>query len=292
MVFNEISQKYEQKPSATNLWGGFSCKNKSSENNGRQTYAHCIAEAEGTTGETLGGIVEVAKTERYPVLVLENVVGLIRKTHLASGEVVDAEIHEVMKKFREVGYAIGWRQVDTRNYAIPQRRTRIWIVAVLQDGDEDAELVVEQILDVLMSLGMQQHLSLNLFLRSDEPPMEVRNTREQEALEYAKAQHKVDIDAGHDLIFDIGKSKSRVDICQDACTCLRPNSKPYSSLRPAFRSPTYIPTAHASGKPKREIITHAPMYIHMNICTYVCMHACMHVCKYVHMYVHSSSPSQ
>lgn len=69
-------------------------------------------------------------------IVLENVHGL-----LSSHRGRDFSI--VLKALDELGYGIGWRVLNSKDFGVPQQRRRVYIVAMYRDGRGPGEVLFE-----------------------------------------------------------------------------------------------------------------------------------------------------
>ena len=156
--------------------------------------------------------------------------GLLKQTHFVDGTSEPAEIHTVNDMFQALNYGVAWRLIDTRKYLLPQRRTRVWIVALRDSTKEDADAVMEQ----FEELQLASHLPLDMFMKPDLPPQRPHVLREQEGLQRMRSLHPEVVEKDMDAFWDLSKSVARTDHCLDAMTCWRPNSKPYSHKRDRF----------------------------------------------------------
>ena len=93
----------------------------------------------GLAGERSGLFHEIIRLtdELQPrVLILENVPGL-----LSSQRGKDMGI--VITALVERGYGVCWRVLDSQNFGVPQRRRRLFIVAILRDHRRPVEILLE-----------------------------------------------------------------------------------------------------------------------------------------------------
>jgi DNA-cytosine methyltransferase len=81
-----------------------------------------MADARG--GQVLEKVLEVVKVKLFPMVLLENVLGLIQSHR----EVLDY----IVKTLRSLGYAVYVWQLNAKDNGVPQNRDRVFILAVLR----------------------------------------------------------------------------------------------------------------------------------------------------------------
>ncbi len=101
------------------LAAGFPCQPFSSFGK-REGFLHA------TQGTLFYDIVRISKAKKPKIVFLENVAGLV--TH-DSGNTFKT----IMLALNKLGYRIHWRILDAQEYGLPQRRSRIYIVAYRKD---------------------------------------------------------------------------------------------------------------------------------------------------------------
>ena len=115
----------------SDVWaGGFPCQDLSLARMGKR---------DGLRGSKSGLYYEFCKLvgEVHPkVVVLENVAGL-----LSSHKGKDFEI--VIETLVELGYAVGWRTLNSKYFGVPQSRQRIYIVGCYKDWEGPGKILFE-----------------------------------------------------------------------------------------------------------------------------------------------------
>lgn len=117
-------------PKATVWAGGFPCQDVSLARMGPRN---------GLKGRQSGLFFEFARlleAGRPPVVVIENVAGL-----LSSHERRDFAI--VIRTLVDLGYGVAWRVLDSRDFGVPQSRTRVFIVGSLGGPAGPAAVLLE-----------------------------------------------------------------------------------------------------------------------------------------------------
>lgn len=117
-------------PAATVWVGGFPCQDLSLARMGKR---------EGLKGSKSGLFHEFARLvgERLPrILVIENVAGL-----LSSHQGKDFAV--LLGTLAELGYALGWRTLNSKNFGVPQSRQRVYIIGCYRDGRGPGEILFE-----------------------------------------------------------------------------------------------------------------------------------------------------
>jgi DNA (cytosine-5)-methyltransferase 1 len=115
----------------SDVWvAGFPCQDVSLARMGKR---------DGLSGRQSGLFFEFARLvgERRPrVLVVENVPGL-----LSSHQGRDFGV--VLGTLAELGYGLGWRVLNSRDFGVPQSRQRVFLVGCHRDGRGAAEILFE-----------------------------------------------------------------------------------------------------------------------------------------------------
>lgn len=117
-------------PTSTVWVGGFPCQDLSLARMGKR---------EGLRGSKSGLFYEFARLvgEGKPrVIVIENVAGL-----LSSHKGRDLGI--VISTLAELGYAVGWRTFNSKNFGVPQSRQRVYIVGCYRDERGPGKILFE-----------------------------------------------------------------------------------------------------------------------------------------------------
>lgn len=115
----------------SDVWtGGFPCQDLSLARMGKR---------DGLKGKKSGLFHEFARLVgegRPRVLVIENVPGLLNSHQGRDFEVV-------LRSLAELGYAIGWRTLNSRYFGVPQSRQRVYIVGCYRDWRGPAAILFE-----------------------------------------------------------------------------------------------------------------------------------------------------
>ena len=224
-ALNIVTREVSDIPAVDVFVAGFVCKSVSTENAYRGSYSQCIAGARGPTGETFAGVLGYVRRFRPKLVICENVSGLLKR---AQG--CDAQIYQVRKAFEEVGYAFAYKQVDARNFLVPQRRTRVWMWAIR--SDVAAAPAVGEVQTVLNALERPQPVPLNKFLRPAACEVRARQTlndREEHVLDHVfqanRSLQRLEAEELTDLVIDVAKSAGRAPWCIGATPCVMPNSR-------------------------------------------------------------------
>ena len=110
---------------------GFSCKDLSCLNNSRRMFKRCRTVQ---SGSTFYGSVDCARRWKPAILIFENVKGFLCHRSVDGAQPV-AIADEVL---RGIGYVGEWRLVNTRDFGLPQRRHRAWLIYYrVGQGDAD-----------------------------------------------------------------------------------------------------------------------------------------------------------
>ena len=157
-ALNSVTHEVCDIPAVDVFVAGVVCKSVSFENLYQGSYSKCIADARGSTGKTFEGVLGYVRRFRPKVVICENVTGLLKRTRGC-----DAQINQVRRAFEEVGYAFAYKQMDARNFLLPQRRTCDWMWAIR--SDVAAAPAAGEVQTVLNALERPQPVALSKFLR-------------------------------------------------------------------------------------------------------------------------------
>ncbi len=117
-------------PDSTVWVGGFPCQDLSLARMGKRA---------GLRGSKSGLFYEFARLagESKPrILVIENVAGLLN-SHKGRDFAV------LLSTLAELGYAVGWRTFNSKNFGVPQSRQRVYIIACYRDGRGPGKILFE-----------------------------------------------------------------------------------------------------------------------------------------------------
>ena len=224
-ALNIVTREVCDIPAVDVFVAGFVCKSVSFENLYRGSYSKCIADARGSTGKTFEGVLGYVRRFRPKVVICENVTGLLKRTRGC-----DAQINQVRKAFEEVGYAFAYKQMDARNFLVPQRRTRVWMWAIR--SDVAAAPAAGEVQTVLNALERPQPVALSKFLRPaacDPRPRRTISCREERVLDSVVQENRplqrLEAEELTDLVVDVAKSADRAPWCIGATPCVLPNSR-------------------------------------------------------------------
>ena len=164
----------------------------------------------------------------------------------------EPEVHSVMRIFKSLCYSANWKVVDSKEYVLPQRRHRCWIWAFhnvlaaspLGFGSE-ADKAMPETLEALKSKAISPSRLFQLMGISERrlETDRVLNTRQQGVVSACEAKlqarwHRMGTDTlaqeSADVFLDVAKSEKRSPFCEDATTCIVPNSLPYSLKEKRF----------------------------------------------------------
>ena len=107
--------------------GGFPCQPFSSAGLGKGEN--------DTRGTLFHDILRICRFKRPAHILLENVKGLLTKRHKTT-------LSTILGSLEDLGYRVGYKLLNTRDYGIPQNRERVWIYATL-NPEVDPNLVFD-----------------------------------------------------------------------------------------------------------------------------------------------------
>ena len=224
-ALNAVTNEVSDVPGVDVFAAGFVCKSVSTENTQRGTHSQCIADGSGQTGETFKGVQDYVRRFRPKLVICENVCGLLKRNR---GR--DPQIWRVRSAFQELGYAFAWHMLNSKDFLVPQRRTRVWMWAIR--SDVAAAPAAEAVKDILTSLERPHPVFLEKCLTpegTDARPRQTINGREQDVLEHVvqanRSLQRLAPEQLMDLVVDIAKSVGRSPWCIGATTCVLPNSR-------------------------------------------------------------------
>lgn len=115
----------------SDVWvGGFPCQDVSLARMGKR---------DGLRGRQSGLFYEFARLvgeSRPRVLVIENVPGLL-SSHRGK------DFGMVLTTLAELGYAVGWRTLNSKDFGVPQSRQRVYVVGCYRDGRGPSAILFE-----------------------------------------------------------------------------------------------------------------------------------------------------
>jgi len=105
-----------------------------------------IAKGIGSTGVTFSGMMSYARASGVLVILFENVPELLR----------DQNWIPLMAAFKEVGFAVSGKILFSDSFKIPQKRARVFGVAVSAERNniswEEAEILAEEMVTMALAL--------------------------------------------------------------------------------------------------------------------------------------------
>ena len=107
--------------------GGFPCQPFSSAGLGKGE--------KDTRGTLFHDILRICRYKRPAHILLENVKGLLTKRHKTT-------LSTILGSLEDLGYRVGYKLLNTKDYGIPQNRERVWIYATL-NPDVEPDLVFD-----------------------------------------------------------------------------------------------------------------------------------------------------
>lgn len=166
-------------PCKTNLFVcGFSCKDfskLSSKWKERQARLRILADSLGTSGHTFGATVNYCKEMQPMFLLLENV-DEFDTLNSVSDQSHESNLDFVYSVFAAIGYSIGHAVLSATDYALPQKRKRIFFLGVrkLSFGLNDAEAnaLIDRIFAVVYKLQTGARPLSQFLLPQDSPLLE------------------------------------------------------------------------------------------------------------------------
>jgi DNA (cytosine-5)-methyltransferase 1 len=115
----------------SDVWvGGFPCQDVSLARMGTR------AGLKGTRSGLFHEFARLIGAGRPRVVLLENVHGLL---HSHRGR----DFETVIRTLAELGYSVGWRVLNSKNFGVPQSRQRVYIVGCYRDGGGPSKILFE-----------------------------------------------------------------------------------------------------------------------------------------------------
>lgn len=115
----------------SDVWvGGFPCQDVSVARMGPR------AGLKGTRSGLFHDFAELLRLGRPGIFVIENVPGLL-SSHKGR------DFGTLIRTLADIGYCIGWRVLNSKNFGVPQSRSRVYIVGCYQDRRGPVEILFE-----------------------------------------------------------------------------------------------------------------------------------------------------
>lgn len=114
-------------------------------------YADCVNQRVGSTGKTVGGLLDHVGMYKPPVLIIENVAALVNPTS-ENWKAIKADIDSLQ-------YVVKYFLMDSKDYGLHQRRPRAYLVAIRPSA---FNLDMEAAYSLLQAIGQNvQRLKIN-----------------------------------------------------------------------------------------------------------------------------------
>ncbi|HEY3544592.1 MAG TPA: DNA (cytosine-5-)-methyltransferase [Propionicimonas sp.] len=113
-------------PAATLWTGGFPCQDLSNAGK-RRGFTH--DNGDRTRSGLAFAFLDLVERYRPPAFILENVPGLLS----SSGGL---DLYTLFGEVVELGYGVAYRTLDARHFGVPQRRRRVFILALRSGADD------------------------------------------------------------------------------------------------------------------------------------------------------------
>ena len=237
-AFNHVTGRTEAVPGVDLLIAGFVCKSVSVEYRDRGKTGTCVSDGTGQTGVTFHGVCKYVERFQPKFVICENVGGLLKRSLGA-----EPQILAVQAAFNRLGYTFQHVAVDTRDFFLPHRRQRVWMWA-LRDG---AQSQADQIKAVIQNLPKRPHMPLRELLVTDVNEQactrhELTETERGLVSDIVsrireRRRHDQDDEDDCDIVIDLAKSSSRSSSCVNASPCVLPNSKLWLVREGRFMAP-------------------------------------------------------
>ena len=121
---DEISGAEVRIPRVHAVVAGLSCKTLSTLNNSTRSTGNILSDQVGCTGRTFAGMFGYVKRHLPPLVILENVRGLVKGTR---GRQNIAWLENFAKR---LGYVLIYQCFNCVDYGLPQDRPRVWLALV------------------------------------------------------------------------------------------------------------------------------------------------------------------
>ena len=119
-------------PTVDLLVAGFSCKSLSSASSSKRTLEDVdYDDHRCSSGNTAHALMKVISATKPQVVLLENVVGLLSNIPNAT-DMRRRNVDVLLDQFRNLGYVVEYSKLCSTQYLVPQRRSRVWLMAFLQ----------------------------------------------------------------------------------------------------------------------------------------------------------------
>ena len=158
-AYGAMAEVPHQKGCVDILIAGTSCVDYSNLNNEKKTI-----DQKGESGQTFRGMVEWIKKAEPPLVIIENVCG--------------APWDRKVKMFEGIGYDAAWLRVDTKQYYIPQTRTRGYLFAINRASCKkqgcNAKTIANEWVNMIKSMKRPASAALDGFMLPNDDPRVLR----------------------------------------------------------------------------------------------------------------------
>lgn len=113
-----------------------------------------------TRGTLFFDIVRIAKHHKPKVIFLENVPGLVSHN---KGDTFETIINNLI----ELGYKVNWKILEATMFGLPQKRKRLFIVAIRNDIDKEFSFPTGSLTDKTMKDVMESNVDANYFISEE-----------------------------------------------------------------------------------------------------------------------------
>ena len=162
------------------------------------------------------------KVHKPRMILLENVIGICQ--HLGGQE---PQIHVVYRELESAGYRVHHMIIDSKSLpGPPHRRKRVYIFAVIGQVKARALCEWQKKMSATLKAMQGKPLPMRLFLEADLAPSALLPKQKER---WDRTVIKRKLTGRGDVFIDVGKNfceRSFRTVC-----CLRPSSKPFSTMR-------------------------------------------------------------
>jgi len=102
-------------------------------------------------------IVRIAEVKKPRYMILENVKGLVTKTHKST-------LRRIVYELRRIGYTVAYKVLNSKDYGIPQNRERIWFVCIREDLEFDFMWPESEKLKIFLKDILEENADKKYFL--------------------------------------------------------------------------------------------------------------------------------
>ena len=170
---NLVSGEVELIPAVDIFVCGFSCKDLSPLKHAQNRES--LASGEGTSSQTLHGVLSYCSVHCPRVIIMENVTGVLKVEGKDDQAKMVDDASPLMKNktflehsFKEAGYLLHFRTLNTLTTGFPQSRKRVYMIAMLQQQEMSDKDFCSKLDFLYNSLPQIAPRSLEEFLLDEE----------------------------------------------------------------------------------------------------------------------------